>query len=719
MPRTRKATQPGSGTRAKRQPGPAHPFHVLLFALLALSLLAGPTIGQPQTGRRILEWTRLLQSDDPMRRSSAATSLLATHDSDALKTLFKAMAPDQREEVRISVITAFEVMRDDRAVIRLIDAIEDKSEKVRNAAVSALQACYTPKAVLLLEEAGADAKRSSAMRAKIIGILGEMRSMDSIPTLIRILSDGDPSIRKAANAALERITLRSFASVREWQGWWARSQRMTRAEMLEELVKRQADRLRSMGQRMEELELLVLKDRKDPKDAALLLKSLAESDSRKVKLYVLEQIAAGGHTGKPVVAALMKALEDPDASVRQKSVEALGGQKDQASIPQLVTMLTDPAPPVRAAAARALGGLKAKEAVDPLCEQVMSQIEEVAAAAALALGQIADRKAVDPLTEVVAKASTPAAVQEAAATALAKIKDPKAIPVLRKLLASKNERIRWSAVDALGGLQAKDAVGDLATVVRKDANPQIREHALAALARIGDPKGLDAVVDALPDKEERVAAQAFRSLTALADANNTLYVTAVDRLLAARQYALAEKVAAQAVANYNSKPNHAKDIANLRLRVARGLADAKNHAKARPYFEALVAGAPDNPAHAKELLACLQALGDRKAQLSLLSQARKRFAKDASWWQETVRVVTEIEAQGDAKQVLAIVAALEKESAALGGAKTAAALRALKAKATIKLQPVPKPTARAPAPEPAAKPAAAPAPAPKVPKKQP
>ena len=668
-----------------------------LAALGLAFLVAFCAHGQAPLNYSIRERTRDLYSNDANRRSSAAASLLATYDEDALKALFKAMAPDQREEVRLSVITAFEVMRDDRGVPRLIDALEDKSETIRQAAASALlKACSTPKAIRLLEAAAADDKRPIQTRSKAIGILGEMRSMDSIPTLIRILADEDASLRKASNDALERITLRSFPTVKEWEEWWERSQQMTRVKMLEEYVRRQADQIRAMARRMEELELQVLKNEKIAKDAPALLKFLVESDSRKVKLQVLDLLVSGEHKGEAVVAALTEAFDDPNADVRQKCVEVLGRQQDPESAPQLLKMLDDPAPEVQAAAARALGDIRSTEAVDALCRLLPSPSEKAATAAAVALGQIGDHKAVEPLMAVVSKTSTPTLLKEAA-NALGKIKDLKVVPALRKLLSSDNRERRWAAVDVLGALQATDAVADIAEVARKDEEPLIRERALAALARIGDSGAVDAVVAALSDPVERVAAQAFRSLTTLAEADPRLYLTAIDQLSARRQFDLAEKVVAQALDGNAANPNHAKETAQLRARIAKSLMEAKEYARARPYLEALVTANPASAENAKELLQCLKALPvpDRPAQAALLAQARPRFPKDVFWWNETVRLAEELMAQGKAKEVLALIADLEKENPKLGGEKTAAALRELKAKAEAALD-----TPEKPSPEP-------------------
>jgi len=650
-----------------------------------LLLVGCMAYAQPATRRRIREWTKLLQSDDPQKRSSAATSLLSTDDADALETLLEAMRPKAREEVRVSIITAFGVKGDDRATRELITALEDQSNVVRDAAAVALQSTYTPQAVFLMEKVIANHDVSPQTRGKVITILGEMRAMDSIPALIAVMADKDATVRKAAASALERITLRRFDSVGEWQAWWRRSEQLSREEMLEELVALQAERILAMSRRLEELDLRVLRDRKDPKDPTLLLEALDQSPSHKVRQYAIQQLSA--LQGKAVVEALIKALADSDGTVREKAVEALGAQGDVAAAPHIAAILNDPIGPARAAAARSLGFLKAGDSVPALCALLDDPTEIVAAAAARALGDIALADSVPSLIKVVAKPETPPKVQEEAANALAKIKDPRATPTLVRLLVSPQQNLRWAAVDALGEMRAQEAGAPLADVVQKDENPQIRELALAALAKIGGIQSLDAAVAGLADKEKRVAEQALRSVILLAEADNALYAEALDRLVAARRYALAEEVLAKAMEYYNAKPNHAQHTIELRVRLARGLVAAKAWTEARPHLEALVSTVPGNVDHARNLAQCLLALKDRSAYIALLRQAVETFPEEGHWWAEWVRVIGEFAAEDDPAQIVKLVDLLEKAHPNLGGDASAKALRELRDNAKAKLAP--------------------------------
>ncbi len=662
---------------------------ILLFALLGFMLSGCAAYGQPPRSRRIRNWARLLSSDDPLKRSSAATSLLALNTPEALQVLIDAMAPEKTEDMRVSVITAFGVMGDDRATRQLIDALEDKGPIVRQAAAAALQTIDTPTAVLRMEEAFSDPKRSPQTRSQIIAILGEMRAMASIPALIQALSDADPGVRKAADSALQRITLRNFPNARQWETWWQESKELPRDKMLEDLVTALEERLHALQSRNEELELLLLSNRRDPQDPAPLLETLAASNSRKVKLYILNEIVTALHQSEAVVAALTKALDDPDAAVRQKVVEALAIQGSHPPVEALMKAAEDPIYSIRVTAIRALGGLKAEPSADALLQHLRSPSPEVAAAAAWALGEMASRRAVEPLIAVAGEPQAPAKVREEAANALAKIKDEAAVPVLIALVKSTEQNVRAAAVDALGTLKVRAAVEPLCEVAVKDENLVIRELALVALGRIGDPAALDVVLAAMESEHVRVRDQALRSLGLVAEQDASVYPDAIDRLVNRQKYDMADTILAHAIERYTAQPNHGKQVNDLRLHAGRAFARAKQWDKARPHFDALVRAEPKNPEALRGFADVLNAMGDRAAYIEILSRGRQAAGGDEFWWSETLRVLREIFEAGNAQQVIDLVDAMEKEPSKLGDEKYTATLRELRTKAKEKLTPLP------------------------------
>ena len=462
---------------------PVRPWWLCLAALLVFCG-AFPAFGQRISKKQLGEWTRLLRSDDPQKRSSAATSLVAAEDEAALKVLLEALQPDQPETVRISVITAFGVQADDRACGPIIAALADPSENVRLAARSALQQIHTGQSVRLLEQAAGEPKRPLAIRVQAINLLGDLRATEAIQALIKLLSDPDEAVRTASRAALESITLRRFNTAREWLDWWRQSSTLTREEMLQHLVELQTERIESLSRVLEKLYLKILDDPKNQNDSAAFIEALTQCDLASVKKRAIKGLTP--LHGPAVRTALLNALAETDASVRQAAADALAAQGDASVAPALLKAMNDPESSVRAAAAHALGVLKAKDAVNELIAMLSDTDVDAAVAAANALAELADPAALDKLISVVTASDTPAPLYDAAANALAKIHDPRAVPILVKLLGSPKENVRWASADALGGLGVADAVKPLANVALKDANPQNREVALASLSRIGD-----------------------------------------------------------------------------------------------------------------------------------------------------------------------------------------------------------------------------------------
>ena len=657
----------------------------------------------------------MLDSEDIYKRFSAATSLIDARDPAAMEGLRAALAPGKRDDIRISVIKAFEVRGNDEAIPEIITALGAKNETVRQAAAEALASITTPRAVTRLVAAAGNAKASPRVRAQVIMILGEMRKLDAVPTLIVLLSDQEEGVRKAANAALESITRRSFETGREWLQWWERTRKLDRTRLLEDIIAIQNGEIRRQKLQLERVWLRLLQERQEKGDPALLMEALSEGRSEKVELYAIRQLTqvktGDKKTQKAVINALTDALKNENMSVRAKAAEALGQRDDPVAVAGLIRALDDPAPPVKQAAAASLGALRATIAVGPLGKTITSPNPAVAAAAATALGQIGHAAGVRALVRALTGRGAPPdpSVYEAAAKALASIKDAQVLPILTdKLLQSTNVNVRYAAVRALGGHDPKKAIPPLSRVAQGDANPQIRSAAVTALAETRDAGAVQAVVRALSDKEKTVADHAFRSLMLLGDGKTDRFAAAIDQLVSEKRFGLAENVLAGAVEQLKVRPNHAKGTVELRNRLAMALAAAQAWQKAKPLLEDLVSADPENPEYLKALIACRKALKEYDALIPLLKQARRTVPSEGTtWWAETVTLVQTLYDGGSYKLVIALVAALEEEDTTLGGKAAAKVLRELRDRANEKVTPPPpvKPPADAPeGPKPAAKP---------------
>ena len=221
--------------------------------------------------------------------------------------------------------------------------------------------------------------------------------------------------------------------------------------------------------------------------------------------------------------ALINALTETDASVRQAAADALAAQADPAAVPALLKAMNDPDSSVRAAAAHALGVAESQRGRAPADRHARRSRRRGRRRRRQRPGRTGrSRRARHADQRRDGPRHSRAALRRRRQRARQN-PGPARRPDPRQTPRSPKENVRWASADALGGLGVADAVKPLAAVALKDQNPQIREAALAALSNIGDPSALDTLVNALSDKEKRVADQALRSLIQVADSNPSLY----------------------------------------------------------------------------------------------------------------------------------------------------------------------------------------------------
>jgi HEAT repeat protein len=239
---------------------------------------------------------------------------------------------------------------------------------------------------------------------------------------------------------------------------------------------------------------------------------------------------------KASLATLLKALAmdtEKDPRVRRSAAYALGGFGATAlpARTALIDALGDEAAPVRQNAAWALGQLgqdAGKEAVQSLCKALEDDDAAVRRDAAGALGEIGrlldDKKhalpspAVAPLLGHL-KNDPNAVVRKAALDALVSLigpEDKEAAPDLKKLLDDKDKEIARGAAFALGhigGKEAEDALPMLQKAL-KDEDPVIRELATDALGNIGEAAApaLRELIEALKDKKPEIRRNAAIAL---------------------------------------------------------------------------------------------------------------------------------------------------------------------------------------------------------------
>jgi 3',5'-cyclic AMP phosphodiesterase CpdA len=167
-----------------------------------------------------------------------------------------------------------------------------------------------------------------------------------------------------------------------------------------------------------------------------------------------------------VIPVLVKVLEDPDFSVRGRTVEALGKIGSAAVIPVLVKALEDPDDYVRWSAVDTLG----KIGSDAVIPGLVKALE-------------------DPRYYV----------RWRAAEALGKIGSAAGIPGLVKALEDQYSGVHWRAAEALGNIGSAAAIPGLVKAL-EDQTSDVRRMAVAALGKIGSEVIIPGLVKALEDE---------------------------------------------------------------------------------------------------------------------------------------------------------------------------------------------------------------------------
>ncbi len=229
------------------------------------------------------------------------------------------------------------------------------------------------------------------------------------------------------------------------------------------------------------------------------------------------------------VQALVKALKDQDAGVREAAAESLGRLSDVRALEGLAAATSDADVAVRTAAVEALGDLDDARAIPALAKALKDASPAVRRPAAEGLAKLEDSPAaVEPL--VGALSDSDVHVRLAAATGLAARSDKRALSALEALLKDTSPEVRVEAVGALSGYQ--DAAIPALTTALKDDSPQVREQAVRALASLSSAQATPALLEATHDKSSDVRAVAAAGLGELPEgAHSAAVVAALKALL--------------------------------------------------------------------------------------------------------------------------------------------------------------------------------------------
>ncbi|MGA2631410.1 MAG: Npt1/Npt2 family nucleotide transporter [Terriglobia bacterium] len=208
------------------------------------------------------------------------------------------------------------------------------------------------------------------------------------------------------------------------------------------------------------------------------------------------------------IGALLRNLEAGSPAMRQAAANALRKMQDPSSVAMLAATLRNAPPDRLVSGVQFLAGFESAQADEMLVELLAHPDPRVRATAVSALGR---RAGASHNAELLPLLEDPdARVRANAVEALAASQDPALVEKLRPLLQGDSTRARINAVLAIATLEGVDSAGASMPMLRDLAGGDARARATAtyALGRIPLDDSLDLLVDLLadPDLEIRCAA---------------------------------------------------------------------------------------------------------------------------------------------------------------------------------------------------------------------
>jgi HEAT repeat protein/beta-lactamase regulating signal transducer with metallopeptidase domain len=202
----------------------------------------------------------------------------------------------------------------------------------------------------------------------------------------------------------------------------------------------------------------------------------------------------------------------------EHAATALGEAGNRAAVPALIEALNDEDASVREHVATALGEIGDRRAVLPLARTVTDDSSaRVREHAGISLGLIADKRAVSALIEAL-RDDPGARVREHAAISLGLIADEKALSALIEALQDDPEaRVRQHAAKAIGMVGGGGTFEVLVQSYKTDRGVGVRAHAAHGLGLLRDDRAFDLLVEGLGSSHSEIRAHCAGALGLLGD----------------------------------------------------------------------------------------------------------------------------------------------------------------------------------------------------------
>ncbi len=199
--------------------------------------------------------------------------------------------------------------------------------------------------------------------------------------------------------------------------------------------------------------------------------------------------------------------------VSVSSCNGCRGRNEHEEMQELISQLNDDDSEVRRRATQRLIARRSEEAIDPLVATLQDDDRNVQLGAAVALAYTGGEKtivAVRKLRKEVPSRTT----QVSCGYVLAKLtSDASALTSLLEGLEDSDLNVRWLSGAYLGFLGSKKATGPLTGMLKHEKDKTTRARTVWALKKIGDVNAIEALVNALRDKDESIRVDAAEALS--------------------------------------------------------------------------------------------------------------------------------------------------------------------------------------------------------------
>ncbi|MGD9124646.1 MAG: HEAT repeat domain-containing protein [Desulfarculaceae bacterium] len=393
-------------------------------------------------------------------------------------------------------------------------------------------------------------------RRQAVAELGTLRDNRAVVALLDHLADGDPEIEDAAAQALVRMKGREVASrLVTLLGVEKVNLRNHARELLRLMANDAPDLIYSlMDESDNDLRIFaaeLLENVNSPLATRVLIKTLEDPEPN-VRAAAAISLGRRGETSS--VSPLIRKLDDEEW-VRFAVVEALAEIGDASAVEPLLKTMENGSELTKAHIAEALGRfsdprtagplMKAMRSYDgPLLSQLIATLikaadqntlkklesgvknrlsssfvqaladpmPKVRADALLGLSILGDITSVESILEL-ARKDNPPEVNELIVMALVSIgeKEP-----LIKALADSHPQVVLAAIGALSRLGGEDIVGSLIPTLGHQA-PAVRRLTALSLGQMSDPRAVPALINALEDEDPEVRGQVIKALGRLGD----------------------------------------------------------------------------------------------------------------------------------------------------------------------------------------------------------